>query len=329
MQPFFGNLYDRLHKLHQDIAQVLQGLPQDALDWTPATDMNSLAVLVVHTAGAERYWIGDVAGQRPSKRDREAEFQTVGLDAAALLGRLDEAEACAQEVLETLTLADLEAQRTSPRDGRPYTVGWALAHALEHTGLHLGHMQIGRQLWDKWADIPTWLPQVEPTVTPESIITLREVSSENLFAVLKLSRTLTPLQKHMVATNALSIAEAHYEANAWYRAIYADETPVGFLMLHDSPEGWGYFLWRLMVAAPYQRMGFGRRAIELLIEYVKTRPGATTTLTTSCDEGLGSPEGFYRKLGFVRDGKMYDDEVGLSLQFGPMEGPPQASLAEE
>lgn len=312
MQTFFVDLYDQLHELHQDIGRALAGLPPEALDWVPGKEMNSLAVLVAHTAGAERYWIGDVAGQRPSDRDREAEFRTAGLDAAALLGRLAEAESCAQEVLESLTVADLASVRASPRDGRPYTVGWSLAHALEHTGTHLGHMQIVRQLWDKWADVPEWLPKVEPTVTPASVVTLREITNENLFAILKLSNALTPPQKHMVATNALSIAEAHYDAEAWYRAIYADETPVGFLMLHDTPEGWGYFLWRLMVAAPYQRMGFARRAIDLLIEYVKTRPGATT-LATSCGEGLGSPEGFYRRLGFVRDGKMYDDEVGLSM----------------
>jgi|GEM_PF-154454 len=316
MQPFFSDLADRLHDLHQDMAQALTGLPQDALDWVPGKEMNSLAVLAAHTAGAERYWIGEVAGGRPSDRDREAEFRAAGLDAAALGRLLDEAEGCAREVLAALTPADLQAPRTA-RDGRPCTVGWALAHALEHTGTHLGHMQIMRQLWEKRAAIPGWLPKVEPTVKSASVVTLREITLDNLFPVMMLSNALLPPQKHMVAPNALSIAEAHYAANAWFRAIYADETPVGFLMLHDSPEGWGYFLWRLMVAAPYQRMGFARRALDLLIEYVKTRPGATNTLTTSCGEGLGSPEGFYRRLGFVRDGKMYDDEVGLALQFEP------------
>jgi diamine N-acetyltransferase len=312
MQPFFSDLFSRLQELHQEMAQAIAGLPQDAVDWVPSEEMNSLAVLVAHTAGAERYWIGDVAGRQPSGRDRDAEFRVEGLDAAALLRRLAEAEACAREVLETLALADLEAQRASPRDERQVTVGVALAHALEHTGTHLGHVQIVRQMWLKQADLPSWLPKVEPGVSPASTVTLREVTADNLFAVLKLSNALTPLQKHMVATNAGSIAEAHYAPSAWYRAIYADETPVGFLMLHDSADGWGYFLWRLMVATPYQRMGFARRAVELLIEYVKTRPGART-LGVSCGLGLGSPEGFYHKLGFQRDGKWFDDEVGLSM----------------
>jgi diamine N-acetyltransferase len=313
MEPFFANLLNHLLRLHQDIAKALAGLPQDALDWVPSGEMNSLAVLVAHTAGAERYWVGDVAGQQPSDRDRDAEFKVQGLDEAALRQRLAEAEACARDVLASLTLADLDAPRTVPRDGRQVTVGEALTHTLEHTGTHLGHVQIVRQMWDKWADLPEWLPKVEPTVTPASTVTLREVTAENLFDILKLSNALTPPQKHMVATNAGSVAEAHYAANAWYRAIYADETPVGFLMLHDSADGWGYFLWRLMVAVPYQRMGFARRAVELLIEYVKTRPGAKT-LGVSCGLGLGSPEGFYHRLGFERDGRWFDDEIGLSVE---------------
>ena len=48
-----------------------------------------------------------------------------------------------------LTLDDLEALRQSPRDGRQYTTAWALAHALEHTGIHVGHVQIIRQWWEQ------------------------------------------------------------------------------------------------------------------------------------------------------------------------------------
>ena len=54
----------------------------------------------------------------------------------------------ARGVLGRLALEDLEMPRISPRDGREFMVGWALAHALEHTVLHLGHIQITRQLWE-------------------------------------------------------------------------------------------------------------------------------------------------------------------------------------
>ena len=109
--------------------------------------MNSISVLVFHLTGAERYWIGDVAAQEPSDRDRDSEFKVhdVGMD--GVRKRLDDSLAYAHKSLEKLTLQDLETSRTSPRDGRKFTVAWALLHALEHANLHLGHIQITHQLW--------------------------------------------------------------------------------------------------------------------------------------------------------------------------------------
>jgi len=158
-------------------------------------------------------------------------------------------------------------------------------------------------------------PAVDPEQEepgPEAEVGLREITGETVREICNLSNTLTPPRKYMVAPNAVSIAQAHFSPNAWFRAIYADDTPVGFLMLYDDTQEQEYFLWRLMIAGPYHGKGFGRRAIDLLVDYVRTRPGATV-LETSCGQGPGSPEGFYRKLGFVRNGKMLGDEVGLSL----------------
>jgi diamine N-acetyltransferase len=143
-------------------------------------------------------------------------------------------------------------------------------------------------------------------------VSLREITAETVHEICRLSNTLTP-PKNMVAPNAVSIAEAYFEEHAWFRAIYAGDTPVGFIMLYDDPDEGEYFLWRLMVAGPHQGKGFGRGAIEHLVDYVRTRPGATV-LETSCGQGAGSPEGFYARLGFRRNGKMIDREVGLSLE---------------
>lgn len=148
MLSMLEGYWECLQGLHAYIERTIESLPPDALDWVPGLDMNSLGVLAMHVAGAERYWIGDVVGNDPSGRDRSAEFLIRGLDATALKARLTEILAHSQAVLEQLALPDLEATRVSPRDGRVFSVAWCLAHALEHTALHLGHMQLTRQLWD-------------------------------------------------------------------------------------------------------------------------------------------------------------------------------------
>ena len=117
------------------------------------------------------------------------------------------------------------------------------------------------------------MTQNMPSPVPsDATVTLREVTKDTVYAVCRLQ--VAEEQREYVAENAFSIAQAHFEPKAWFRAIYADETPVGFLMLSDDSDAPEYFLWRLMVDAAYQGNGFGRRAIELLAEYVRTRPAA-------------------------------------------------------
>ncbi len=154
--------------------------------------------------------------------------------------------------------------------------------------------------------------------TPQlSDIHFRRITAQTVRQVCRLSETLTAQQRDMVADNALSIAQAHFSDNAWMRAIYVDDTPIGFIMTHtgsDDDDGIdcaGVFLWRFMIAGPFQGKGYGRKAMELLLDHLRAE--GATELYTSCGQGEGSPEGFYKKLGFVPTGEYYDDEVELRL----------------
>ena len=149
MQPFFTVYLNNLQEYHDEIRTELKGLPPEALDWTPGPEINSLIILVIHLIGAERYWIGDVIAGEPSGRDREAEFKVKGLSEQELIQRLSNNEVFIQKALEPLALHQLEEERTSSRDGRSVTIGWVLCHVLKHTALHLGHMEITRQLWEQ------------------------------------------------------------------------------------------------------------------------------------------------------------------------------------
>jgi diamine N-acetyltransferase len=149
------------------------------------------------------------------------------------------------------------------------------------------------------------MSDLEPTVRQDARITLREITTENVNAILRLS--VKEHQKQLVASNAVSIAQAHFHPEAWFRAIYADDTPVGFVMLYDAhlgenpPQHDYYEVWRFMIDARYQGRGFGRRAMELVIAHVKTRPNATV-LFLGHRRDPGNAGGFYQKLGFEYTG---------------------------
>jgi uncharacterized damage-inducible protein DinB len=149
MHTVYQAYLNRLEALHREIGQALNELPVEALDWTPIEDAPSICVLVTHLTGAERYWIGDVVGEDTSGRDREAEFQVRGSSASELMERMFKSREYIRHLIEQLDVKDLESLRVSSRDGKRYSVAWALLHALEHTAIHLGHIQIIRQLWDK------------------------------------------------------------------------------------------------------------------------------------------------------------------------------------
>jgi diamine N-acetyltransferase len=149
-----------------------------------------------------------------------------------------------------------------------------------------------------------------PVITPDSNVSLRQVTAETVRDICRLE--VSEEQKHFVAPNAFSIAEAYFEPKAWFRAIYADETPVGFLMLYADPQKAEYFLWRYMIDARYQKLGFGKRAMDLLLEHVRTRPGARE-MTLSCHPGEDGPEPFYRRYGFTRTGEWLGDEAVMRI----------------
>lgn len=152
MHSFFVDYLERLEALNRDFITTFEDLPAEALDWLPGAESNSLCVLAVHTTGAARFWIGDVALGEPSNRNRAVEFEARGWTHDELKARFASLEAYAREALARITLDDLATVRTAPRsDGsvREFTAGWALLHALEHTGLHLGHAQITRQMWEQ------------------------------------------------------------------------------------------------------------------------------------------------------------------------------------
>jgi uncharacterized damage-inducible protein DinB len=159
------NYLQRIEDLRGQVRALIADLPAEALNWRPTENVeehatNSLAVLAAHVAGAEHFWIAEVIGGRPPTRDRDAEFKLEVADASELVRRFEAVEVETREVFSALTPADLDGTREAR--GKTVAVRWGILHVIDHTSLHLGHMQITYQLWNegKGKPSPRWFERL-------------------------------------------------------------------------------------------------------------------------------------------------------------------------
>ena len=151
-------------------------------------------------------------------------------------------------------------------------------------------------------------------------VVLRAITDENREEVVALR--ISASQQRYVSSVADSLAEAREtpEGHPWYRAIYVDDRPVGFIMLSwnvrpDPPRIIGpWFLWKLLIDERYQGRGYGREAVRLVAEIA--RDHGASELLTSHVVGDRSPEPFYRSIGFVPTGE--EDEKGEKVLALPL-----------
>jgi RimJ/RimL family protein N-acetyltransferase len=197
----------------------------------------------------------------------------------------------------------------------------ASAMVLERTGfLFEGHTRLSFWLDDEVSD--DWLYGMtrgdwsvwrsRPRTKP-STVRLVEVGLDNVESVAALRTHKS--QEDFVAPMADSFRHAMFPEIVqgapvvpWMRAIDADGTIVGFVMLalttdhHPEP-----FMWRLLIDRVHQRRGVGAMALDLVAD--ECRAMGDSTLLTSWTEGKGSPRPFYLAHGFEPTGEELDHET--------------------
>ncbi len=154
------------------------------------------------------------------------------------------------------------------------------------------------------------------------MVHLERVNGRNVWEIVNLK--VCESQRSFVASNDVSIIEAYtaIAANgyAFPFGIYEEEKPVGFLMVgYDVDEDWedapaiargNYNLWRLMIDQRYQRQGYGREALRLALEFIRTFPcGRAPSCWLSYEEENEVAQRLYRSFGFVETGEKDGEEL--------------------
>ncbi|MFD0252680.1 GNAT family N-acetyltransferase [Streptomyces sp. NPDC127113] len=149
-------------------------------------------------------------------------------------------------------------------------------------------------------------------MTTHAGLRLETITSANFEAATGIR--VRPEQEFAVDPVVKSLAEAYvHHGVAWPRLIVDGDRPVGFLMAFLDIDWYGdgsvlrSGLWRLNIAAGEQGRGYGRFAVQSVVEEVRRRGGKQCWVTWH--PGPDGPEGFYLGLGFRPNGETSEGET--------------------
>lgn len=154
-----------------------------------------------------------------------------------------------------------------------------------------------------------------------NMLEFRKITFDNVYKIVSLS--VKEEQKNFVATNCESLMEAYVAVTnngvALPFGIYDGNEAVGFIMFgydtlgdEDEPEvaEENYCLWRLMIDEKYQNKGYGKEAMKLAVDYMKSEPcGKAKLCWLSYEPENVKVKALYAASGFVENGEVCGDEI--------------------
>lgn len=148
-------------------------------------------------------------------------------------------------------------------------------------------------------------------------VTLEAVTIDNFETLMDME--LPPEQAAYLASNAYSIAQAHYYPDFRPRAICCEGVPAGFALydIRGDDEAGHYAIYRLMVDHPRQSQGIGRAAMLLLLAEIQACPDARR-ISICYKPGNANAQRFYASLGFVEIGIDARNEMVAEIRIDRM-----------
>ena len=159
------------------------------------------------------------------------------------------------------------------------------------------------------------------------MLKLETINEKNVWEIVNLH--VRKEQESFVASNGESLIEAYVavarNGSVFPFGLYDGETPVGFLMIGfdgiDSGDSapkivrGNYCIWRLMIDERYQHRGYGRKAVELALGFIRTFPcGEAEYCYLSYEPENICAKSLYAEFGFTENGEKDEEETVAVLR---------------
>lgn len=154
------------------------------------------------------------------------------------------------------------------------------------------------------------------------MIILKDVNKDNWFDVIML-RSAEDMKNKIferdIASNCFSLAQASIDQNWTTKAIYNDDTLVGFTMYGYSDELNGYELCRIMIDYNHQGKGYGKQALKLILKKMKEQYDDCERVLLTFHTENERAKNVYESVGFQDTGevvKHFVEEYIYSFDMG-------------
>ena len=145
------------------------------------------------------------------------------------------------------------------------------------------------------------------------MVELKAITEDNFIDAFNLK--LAAGQERFVSHPIRSLAQAYvYRNQCQPFGIYAEGTMVGYVMViydDDIPE---YDIWHMMIDESMQGRGYGREALDRVIDYIRTKPfGDSARIALTCNKNNSIAKRLYESKGFSATGVEDEDEEEFVL----------------
>jgi diamine N-acetyltransferase len=144
------------------------------------------------------------------------------------------------------------------------------------------------------------------------MIELKEITIENFWDIMDLH--VKPEQTDLVVSNAVSVAQSKIQPECVPLAAYKGDTPVGFVMYCIDRDDKEYWVYRLMIDERFQRKGYGREVMDLVISKIREDLSRHRIYLGVDPHGKESVK-LYESLGFVFTGQVFGKEHIMVLDY--------------